>query len=150
MGLLKKGDRVRMTAALKAKRRGKCLPGKHVGPFVEDMPNEGCLHCSTDHIEEFGECIGIVAGPMDLNNVPVGDPTYDPTHVGPWVDVRWQPSNLRYAYLPDELERVGENFESSEVVVAPVRVDVADVEHPPEVLTDEAELLRRADHGEPR
>lgn len=40
-------------------------------------------HC-VDHLKEFGTCIGIVQGP---------------THAGwPEVDVRWQPSNLRYGY----------------------------------------------------
>ena len=100
------GLRVRMSAELKAKMRGNCLPGKHVGPFVEDQPDDGCLKCSTDHIEEFGECEGIVQGLLDYNNVPKDHPNYDPDKVGPEVNVRWQPSNLRYGYHPDDLEVV--------------------------------------------
>lgn len=45
-----------------------------------------------DHVEEFGECVGVVEGLVDWNG-----------HKGPEVDVRWQPSNLRYAYHPDSL-----------------------------------------------
>lgn len=46
---------------------------------------------SEEHVEEFGDCIGIVEGPM-----------YDS-----WIElnVRWQPSNLRYGYHPKNLER---------------------------------------------
>lgn len=43
---------------------------------------------SIEHVEEFGHCIGIVIGPVDYGN----------GIVGPEVDVRWQPSNLKYAY----------------------------------------------------
>jgi hypothetical protein len=56
---------------------------------------------SHDHVEEFGDCIGIVIGPTDYNNCKPDDPNYDPAKVGPEVDVRWQPSNLRYAYNPE-------------------------------------------------
>lgn len=102
---MKSGDRVRMSEALKAKLRGRCLGGIHV-----DEPNppfDGrCVNCSTEHLEEFGECIGIVQGPLDYNNVPPGHPDYEPDKVGPEVDVRWQPSNLRYGYHPDDLELI--------------------------------------------
>lgn len=47
---------------------------------------------SREHLEEFGDCIGIVQGPTDYGS-----------QRGPEVDVRWQPSNLRYAYTPDDL-----------------------------------------------
>jgi hypothetical protein len=47
------------------------------------------------HVDEFGHCIGVVEGPVDYGN-----------SLGPEVDVRWQPSNLRYMYHPDELEEV--------------------------------------------
>ena len=94
MSNIQEGDRVRMSETLKARMRGSCLPGKHVDPFVEDMPDDGCLHCSTSHVEEFGECVGIVIGSM----WPNGE--------GPEVDVRWQPSNLRYGYNPVDLEKV--------------------------------------------
>lgn len=45
-----------------------------------------------EHVDEFGHCEGIVQGPVDWGSCK-----------GPEVDVRWQPSNLRYAYHPDEL-----------------------------------------------
>lgn len=51
--------------------------------------------CS-EHVDEFGSCVGIVQGLASW-----GDGSS-----GPEVDVRWQPSNLRYAYDPDLLEVV--------------------------------------------
>ena len=50
---------------------------------------------SAEHVAEFGDCVGIVQGLTDYGS-----------RQGPEVDVRWQPSNLRYAYHPDELEPV--------------------------------------------
>jgi len=44
-----------------------------------------------DHIKEFGECIGTVEGLVDYG-----------TQLGPEVNVRWQPSGLRYGYDPDQ------------------------------------------------
>ena len=52
---------------------------------------------SGEHVNEFGDCIGIVQGSVDW-----GD------EVGPEVDVRWQPSDLRYCYHPNELVAVVE------------------------------------------
>lgn len=46
-----------------------------------------------DHVEEFGDWVGTVDGPTDYG-----------AHSGPEVDVRWQPSGLRYAYAPEHLE----------------------------------------------
>jgi hypothetical protein len=103
MNNLPVGSRVRMTEALKAKLRGQCTPGKHFCPADEDGD---CLECSTVHVEEFGDCIGIVQGPTDYNNVPQCHPDYSQDKVGPEIDVLWQPSNLRYAYHPDDLELV--------------------------------------------
>lgn len=80
----KPGDRVRMTKALR-----KLLNWS-----------------SREHVREFGLCIGIVQGPTDFNNCKPGEPGYDPSKVGPEIDVRWQPSNLRYAYHPKSLEKV--------------------------------------------
>ena len=57
--------------------------------------NELCktrLRDSPEHIEEFGDTIGIVECLMDFGNSK-----------GPELDVRWY-SNLRYGYLPEELE----------------------------------------------
>ena len=50
---------------------------------------------SHEHVEEFGECIGIVKGLIDYG-----------TQQGPEVEVYWQPSNLHYAYHPKYLEIV--------------------------------------------
>jgi len=53
-----------------------------------------------EHAEEFFNCVGIVEGPIDYG-----------TQQGPEVDVRWQPSGLRYGYHPDQLVEVNElNF----------------------------------------
>lgn len=46
------------------------------------------------HIKEFGDCIGVIQGPMFLQSWPEA----------PELDVRWHPSNLRYGYDPSELE----------------------------------------------
>lgn len=47
------------------------------------------------HIDEFGDCVGTVEGPVDYG-----------VQKGPELNVRWQPSNLRYGYHPDHLEEV--------------------------------------------
>jgi len=95
-----KGDRVRMSEALKKQLRGKCgEAGQHIGPF--DTPAEDCWGCSTGHVEEFGDCIGVVDGLVDYNYDSRS--AHDPERVGPELDVRWQPSNLRYAYHPNQL-----------------------------------------------
>lgn len=75
---LKKGDRVRMGDRLKWKLR---------------------KNGSGEHVREFGDCVGVVDGPVDWQN---GD-------FGPELDVRWQPSNLRYMYAPDDLVREEED-----------------------------------------
>jgi hypothetical protein len=79
------GDLVRMSAKLKSQLRS-------TGSGV--------------HVDEFGGCVGIVVGPLDYNNCKPGEPGYDLAKVGPEIDVRWQPSNLRYGYHPSDLERV--------------------------------------------
>lgn len=93
--MLNPGDKVRMKGALKDRLYGECTPYNHVAPTFkpeENMPDDGCLRCSTAHVEKFGNCIGIVIGPTEEG----------------WeeVDVRWQPSNLRYGHHPDDLEKV--------------------------------------------
>jgi hypothetical protein len=102
---MKPGDTVRMTEAFKKKLRGECTLDNHVAPvFGEDEKTViGCLRCSLEHIEEFGECVGTVIDLVDYNNVPKNDPSYDPAKVGPEWNVRW---GLRYTYHPDELEIV--------------------------------------------
>ena len=49
----------------------------------KDLLSNGCY----EHVVEFGDCIGIVQGTADGFNDP---------HL---LDIRWQPSNLRYAYF---------------------------------------------------
>ena len=92
----KPGVRVRMTEELRARLRGPCERGQHRGailPGLEDQPDQGCRASSLAHLEEFGDCVGILEGPIDLG-----------AQLGPEWDVRWQPSGLRYAYHPDDLE----------------------------------------------
>lgn len=55
------------------------------------------LSHSLEHLQEFGDCIGIVEGPLDYGN----------GHLGPEYDVRWYPSFLRYGYLPEDLDLLG-------------------------------------------
>lgn len=76
-------------------------PGSRV--MMSTLLKAALSETSPDHVEEFGQCVGVVVGPTDYNNVPPTDASYDPSKVGPEVDVRWQPSNLRYAYDPDML-----------------------------------------------
>jgi len=45
-----------------------------------------------DHLKEFGHCCGIVEGPVDYGS-----------QKGPELDVRWNPSRLRYGYAPKDL-----------------------------------------------
>lgn len=52
---------------------------------------------SADHVREFGHCYGRIEGPVD----------YGGGKLGPEVNVRWIPSNLRYAYDPELLRLVG-------------------------------------------
>ncbi len=98
---MKTGTRVRMTEEFKRNARGQCQgPGKHVGhgpSWVPDpeMPDDGCAACSWGHIDEFGECEGLVEDLMFPD-----DPTSE------FVNVRWQPSGLRYGYHPNSLEVV--------------------------------------------
>lgn len=100
------GARVRMSENLKVALRGKCgATGRHLGPFDPDDPRD-CGGCSSNHVDEFGDCEGLVQGPTDLNNCKPGEPEYDLSKLGSEVDVRWQPSNLRYAYNPADLEEV--------------------------------------------
>ena len=61
-----------------------------------------------DHVKEFENCIGIVQCLTDYNNCLPNDSSYDVRKVGPEWDVRWQPSNLRYAYSEEDLEIINE------------------------------------------
>jgi hypothetical protein len=100
-GGFRKGDKVRMTKAFKLELQRECAT-EGCKPDAEGV----CERlCSTDHVKEFGECVGVVEGPLDYNNK--GEP-YVVEKVGPELNVRWQPSGLRYGYHPDQLERVPE------------------------------------------
>ena len=83
--MLKIGDRVKMTKEFKQKL------------IVND---------SKDHVDEFGDCVGVVIGQTDYNNVSSNHRDYDVNKIGPEFDVRWSPTNLRYGYHPDNLEIV--------------------------------------------
>jgi len=86
MGGFKIGDEVRMT---------------------NDFKNQ-MISNSPDHIEEFGNSIGVIEGLVDYNNVGPNHPNYNPDLLGPELNVRWKTENggLRYGYDPAELELV--------------------------------------------
>ena len=69
----------------------------------DDLKRRLLNSASAAHVREFGNCVGIVVGKVDYNNCPTTNPRWDPKKVGPEIDVRWLPSNLRYAYKPDDL-----------------------------------------------
>ena len=71
---MKPGDKVRLTEAVKYHL---ITTGSH------------------EHVEEFGNCIGVV--------IELTDWGYQK---GPEWDVRWHPSGLRYAYAAEDLELV--------------------------------------------
>ena len=74
---MKPGVRVRMSEACKA---GMIANGSH------------------EHIEEFGDSVGVLVGPVDFGN----------GQLGPEWDVRWEPTNLRYGYAADDLDEVSD------------------------------------------
>jgi hypothetical protein len=59
----------------------------------QTLKGNGC----EEHVIEFGNCIGIVEGKC-----------YPDNEFADEVDVRWQPSGLRYAYFPEELVNISE------------------------------------------
>lgn len=79
--MIKTGDKVKMSDNLK-----------------KGLVESGCK----DHVDEFGDCIGIVEDYVNYNN----DGENDPNKIGPEFNIRWQPSKLRYGYLPEELIKV--------------------------------------------
>ncbi len=66
--------------------------------FKNTLIKNGCK----EHIDEFGECVGIVEGFVNYNN----DGENDQDKIGPELNVRWQPSKLRYGYLPEDLIKI--------------------------------------------
>jgi hypothetical protein len=83
----KKGDKVRLTQQAK----------QEMMSSISNLLDNGLK----EHVEEFGDCIGTVLGPVDFNNP--GE-IRDENKVGPEIDVVWFPSRLRYAYDEDNLE----------------------------------------------
>lgn len=79
--MIKSGDKVKMSDSLK-----------------ELLIKNGC----EEHVEEFGDCIGIVEDYVDYNN----NGENDINKIGPEFNVRWMPSKLRYGYSPDELIKI--------------------------------------------
>lgn len=69
---------------------------KFKGAFVkmsQSIKDDLIANDCQDHVDEFGECLGVVDDEVD----------YGGGQLGPEVNVRWQPSNLRYGYDPDQL-----------------------------------------------
>jgi hypothetical protein len=101
----KPGDRVRLTEDFKKRMRGKCgEAGEHLGPWDPEGEDEQCWGCSSEHVEEFDQSVGVIEGLADYNNCKPGEPGYDPAKVGPEWTVRWEPDNLRYHYADSDLE----------------------------------------------
>jgi hypothetical protein len=91
---IKAGTRVRMTEAHKVALRGRCVPGMHRDPNGRFVCAGLCIFCSTGHEREFGACEGVVIGPCAGHDEPG------------LVDVRWEPSGLRYGYWIRDLEAI--------------------------------------------
>ena len=86
-----------MSEAFKLRLRGRCGElGFHIGPFDESLDDDGtCDSCSSDHVDEFGDCVGLVE-----------DRVFPDNPTAPEVNVRWLPSRLRYGYFPEDLDIV--------------------------------------------
>lgn len=54
-----------------------------------------CDNDSSEHVDEFGQCEGVVIGPAEGMGSGI-------------VDVRWEPSGLRYCYWADDLAVIQE------------------------------------------
>lgn len=85
-GEFKPGDVVRMTRTFRTMMRWSSPPL---------WRGRRRVYPSRRHIREFGRCVGVVIGLVDYG-----------TQQGPEIDVRWQPSGLRYAYDSNNLELV--------------------------------------------
>jgi hypothetical protein len=84
-----------------------------------------------EHVDEFGNCIGIVEDLVNYNNGGENDSS----KIGPEVNVRWMPSKLRYGYAPIDLVKLEDREEI---------ISIADKLKKDEINTDEAqELLLR-------
>ena len=88
-----RGDIVRMNDELKRVLLVNCVPGRHRDPNGRFVSEGLCPFCSSAHIREFGDCVGVVQG--------TASPDTDQ-----YVDVRWLPSKLQYAYDIAHLKKV--------------------------------------------
>lgn len=79
--MIKTGDKVKMSE-----------------DFKKALIKNGCK----EHIDEFGNCIGIVEDYVNYNN----DGENNSDKIGPEFNVRWIPSKLRYGYSPDDLVKI--------------------------------------------
>lgn len=86
------GSYVKMTKDFKLKMMNPCLDR---GYHFEYSSEEDCINCSAVHIKEFENSIGKV---IFIDNL-YGD-----------LEVRWLPTNLKYLYLPGDLELVNLNL----------------------------------------
>lgn len=68
----------------------------------EDLKNALIENDCKEHVDEFGNCIGIVEDLVNYNN----DGENDPNKIGSEFNVRWMPSKLRYGYSPDDLIKI--------------------------------------------
>lgn len=94
---------------------------------------------SSKHVEEFGECIGIVQGLTDFGHKK-----------GPDIDVRWQPSNLQYIYDPDELDEINKEMKKEFVIndLASLKEAVASLSEQTDLETEICFLWRRTGKDE--
>lgn len=69
------------------------LAGRHVRMAAAYKDSLKGTPDGREHVAEFGKCVGIVLGPVDYG-----------VHLGPEVDVQWQPSGLKYGYAIHQLE----------------------------------------------
>lgn len=82
--MIKTGDKVKMSEDSK-----------------KSLIENGCK----DHVDEFGDCIGIVEDLVDFNNYNENDIS----KIVPEFNVRWYPSKLRYGYLKENLIKIEED-----------------------------------------
>lgn len=64
--------------------------------FMKGLKSNG----SAEHVEEFGDCLGIVEGLTHYGNGTFG----------PELEVRWYPSKLHYAYHPIHLKLIAKGI----------------------------------------
>ncbi len=55
-----------------------------------------------DHVDEFGDCVGVIEDLVNYNNP---DENFL-NKFGPELNVRWEPSKLKYCYHPQDLIKI--------------------------------------------